>query len=277
MTNHPGPRREVVVNYAILGVFVASTLLPLLGLVNSALGPPGAGTATLTIPHSLHLGNLTTAWRQGHFSQYMLSSLIVSGGATILCCTFSLLAGYALGTMTFRGREVIFYIFLLGIMVPEEAVIVPLYFDLRSLGLTDTYGSLILPQTAGILSFGIFWMRAFFKTTSPALREAAAMDGASSWTILTRILLPISRPALVTLAMLTFMWTWNEFLLPLVMISTESMRTAPLGLSFFRSEYVTQFSLLSAAALIVAAPVVVLYLFFNRKFIAGMMSGAIKE
>ena len=270
-------RRETVLNYAILGVFVASTLLPLLGVLDSAFGPPDALTATLTIPHSLHLGNLATAWNQGHFGEYLISSLIVSGTASLLVCAVSLLAGYALGTMDFRGREVVFYVFLLGIMVPEEALIVPLYFDLRTLGLTDTYWSLILPQTAGILSFGVFWMRAFFRTTPPALREAAAIDGASSWNTLVRILLPISRPALLTLAMLSFMWTWNEFLLPLVMIATESRRTAPLGLSFFRGEHLTQYSLLSAAALIVAAPVVILYLIFNRRFIAGMMAGAVKE
>src|SRR5262249_3982933 len=163
-------------------------------------------------------------------------------------------------------REVVFYVFLLGIMVPEEALIVPLYFDLRTLGLTDTYWSLILPQTAGILSFGVFWMRAFFSTTSPALREAAAIDGASSWNTLVRTLRPIGGPALLPLAMLSFMWTWNEFLLPLVMIATESRRTAPLGLSFFRGEHLTQYSLLSAAALIVAAPIVILYMIFNPRF-----------
>jgi raffinose/stachyose/melibiose transport system permease protein len=270
-------RRETALNYAILAVFVAATLLPLLGLVTSALGPPNAGTATLTIPHSLHLSNLSAAWNQGHFSEYLVSSLIVSVACSLLCCAVSLLAGYALGTMSFRGRELVFYVFLLGIMVPEEALIVPLYFDLRSLGLTDSYWSLILPQTAGCLSFGVFWMRAFFRTTPPALREAAAIDGASSWTTLVRVLLPISRPALLTLALLSFMWTWNEFLLPLVMIATESRRTAPLGLSFFRGEHLTQYSLLSAAALIVAAPIVVLYLILNRHFIAGMMAGAVKE
>ena len=273
-------RREKVLNYTILGVFVASTLLPLLGVVDNALGPPSSLSATLTIPHSLsslHPGNLVTAWNQGHFSQYMISSMIVSSVASVLVCAVSLMAGYALGTMSFRGREAVFYVFLLGIMVPEEALIVPLYFDLRNLGLTDTYWSLILPQSAGILSFGVFWMRAFFRTTPPALREAAAIDGASSWSTLVRILLPISRPALLTLAMLTFMWTWNEFLLPLVMIATQSRYTVPLGLSFFRGEHLTQYSLLSAASLIVAAPIVILYLIFNRRFIAGMMAGAVKE
>lgn len=277
MTSPLMHRREVVLNYAILTIFISATVLPLFGLVLSALGPPGATTPTLTIPASIHLENFKTAWEHGNFSAYVVSSLIVSTTCCLLVCAFSLLAGYVLGTMRFPGSQVVFYLFLLGIMVPAEALIVPLYFDLRSLGLTDTYASLILPQTAGCLSFGVFWMRAFFRTTSPALREAAAIDGASSWKILVRIMLPISRPALLTLALLTFMWTWNEFLMPLVMITTESLRTVPLGLSFFRGQYATEYSLLGAASLIVAAPVVILYLFLNRHFIAGMMAGAIKE
>jgi raffinose/stachyose/melibiose transport system permease protein len=270
-------RTESALNYAILGIFVASTLLPLYGLITSALGPPNASAATLHFPNSLHLGNLSSAWNQGHFSQYLVSSMIVSTASSALCCTVSLLAGYALGTMDFRGRQLAFYVFLLGIMVPEEALIVPLYFDLRRVDLTDTYWSLILPQTAGCLSFGIFWMRAFFRTTPPALREAAAMDGASSWTTLIRVLLPISRPAILTLALLTFMWTWNEFLIPLVMIATQSRNTVPLGVSLFSGQHQAQYSLLSAAAVIVTAPIVILYLILNRHFIAGMMSGGVKE
>jgi raffinose/stachyose/melibiose transport system permease protein len=270
-------RRETVLNYTVLTIFVATTLLPLVGLITSALGPPNASSATMTFPRSLHFSNIATAWNEGHFSQYLISSVIVSTASSLLCCALSLMAGYALGTMEFRGREFVFYMFLLGIMVPEEALIVPLYFDLRNVGLTDTYWSLILPQSAAILSFGVFWMRAFFRSTSPALREAAAIDGASSWTTLVRVLLPISRPALLTLALLSFMWTWNEFLLPLVMIATESRRTAPLGLSFFRGEHLTQYSQLSAAAMIVAAPIVLLYIVLNRRFIAGMMAGAVKE
>jgi raffinose/stachyose/melibiose transport system permease protein len=162
-------------------------------------------------------------------------------------------------------------------MVPSEAVIVPQYYELRSVGLTDTYWALIFPQTAAILSFGTFWMRNFFRTVPQSLLDAAAVDGANSWQVLWRILVPISRPAILTMATLVFMWTWNEFLLALVMISSENLRTAPLGLSFFRGAHTTDYALLSAAAMIVATPVVALYFFFQRHFIAGMLSGAVKE
>jgi raffinose/stachyose/melibiose transport system permease protein len=270
-------RQEIAVNYGILCFFALTTLFPLIGLLTSALGSPSASTPQFGFPDGLHLSNFLHAWRDAQFSRYMLSSVIVSTTATVLCCVLSLLAGYTFATMEFRGRSVLFGILVLGILVPSEAVIVPQYFELRSVGLTDTYWSLILPQTAACLSFGTFWMRNFFRTIPRSLLDAAAIDGANSWQTLWRILVPISRPAILTMGTLVFMWTWNEFLLALVMIASEGLRTAPLGLSFFRGAHTTEYSLLSAAAIMVAAPVVVLYFFLQRHFIAGMLSGAVKE
>ena len=169
----------------------------------------------------------------------------------------SILAGYAFGMMRFRGAKALFYLFLLGLMVPLEATIVPLYYDLRDLRLTDTYWALILPQVGLSVAFGTFWMRAFFRTVPRSLVEAARIDGASSWTTLWRVLVPAARPAILTMMVLVFMWTWNEFLLALVMVSDENLRTAPLGLAFFQGAHTTDLTLLAAGAVIVAAPVVV--------------------
>jgi raffinose/stachyose/melibiose transport system permease protein len=171
----------------------------------------------------------------------------------------------------------LFYMFVIGIVVPLEALIVPLYFDLRALSLTDTYWALILPQIGLSVAFGTFWMRAFFLSTPRALVEAARIDGASSWTILWRVLVPLARPAILTMVVLIFMWTWNDFLLALVMVSEENLRTAPLGLSFFQGRYSSQIPLLAAGAVIVALPVVVVYFFLQRHFIRGMVAGALKE
>ncbi|HET6507094.1 MAG TPA: carbohydrate ABC transporter permease [Baekduia sp.] len=270
-------RNEVAMNYAVLGFFALLTIFPLIGLVSSALGDPSSSTPQFGFGDGIHLSNFSDAWKEGHFSTYLVSSVIVSTSATVLCCFVSILSGYAFATMEFRGRTVLFALLVMGIVVPSEAVVVPQYFELRDLGLTDTYLSLILPQTAGILAFGTFWMRNFFRSVPRALVDAAAVDGANSWQTLWRVLMPIGKPALLTMATLAFMWTWNEFLLALVMITKESVRTAPLGLSFFRGAHLTEYSLLSAAALIVAAPVVALYFFFQRHFIAGMLSGALKE
>lgn len=264
-------------NYAILGFFALMTLLPLFGLLSAAVSDPGAASPQFGIPDGIHLSNFVDAWDQGHFSTLLVSSVMVSTTATLLCCFVSVLAGYAFATMEFRGRSVLFALIVMGIVIPSEAVVVPQYYELRSVGLTDTYYALILPETAACLAFGTFWMRNFFRSVPPTLLDAASVDGASSWQTLWRVLVPISRPAVLTMATLVFMWTWNEFLLALVMITSEGLRTAPLGLSFFRGQHVTEYALLSAAAIIVATPVVVLYFLFQRHFIAGMLSGAIKE
>jgi raffinose/stachyose/melibiose transport system permease protein len=178
--------------------------------------------------------------------------------------------------MRFRGAQVLFYLFLLGLMVPLEAIVVPLYYDLRDVGMTDTYWALILPQAALSTAFGTFWMRAFFRSVPRSLIEAARLDGSSSWVTLWRIVLPLGRPAVLTMVVLVFMWTWNEFLLALVMVSDESLRTAPLGLAFFQGRNTSDEGLLAAGALIVAMPVVVVYLFLQRHFIRGMLGGAVK-
>ena len=126
------------------------------------------------------------------------------------------------------------------------------------------------------VAFGTFWMRAFFRSVPRSLIEAARLDAASSWTTLWRVVLPMGRPAVLTLMLLVFMWTWNEFLLALVMVTDEGLRTAPLGLTFFQGRNTTDVPLLAAGAVIVAAPVVVAYMFLQRHFIRGMLSGAVK-
>src|SRR5262249_8303473 len=161
----------------------------------------------------------------------------------------SIMAGYALGAMRFRGSSAVFLLFLTGLTIPTEAIVVPLYFDLRSVGLDNSYAGLILPQVAMSVAFGTFWMRAYFPTVPRSLMEAARMDGASSWTTLWRVLVPIGRPAILTMVVLVTMWTWNEFLLPLVIVnSDEGLRTAPLGLSFFQGTHHTDYSLLMAGS-----------------------------
>jgi raffinose/stachyose/melibiose transport system permease protein len=171
---------------------------------------------------------------------------------------------------------VLFYVFLLGLMVPVEAMVVPLYFDFRRVHLLDTYWALILPQIGLSVAFGTFWMRAFFVSTPRSLVEAARIDGASSWTTLWRVLVPFGRPAILTMMVLVFMWTWNEFLLALVLVSSEDRRTAPLGLAFFQGQHTSDYTLLAAASVIVATPVVIVYVFLQRHFIRGMLTGAVK-
>jgi raffinose/stachyose/melibiose transport system permease protein len=268
-------RREQALTYTLLGVFSLIALVPIAGIVLAALQAPGE-LATFGEPSGFHPGNFAAAWDEGNFSSYLRSSLIVAVAVVAASTLLSIPAGYAFGMMRFRGEQALFYLFLLGLMVPLEATIVPLYYDFRDLALTDTYAALILPQVGVSLAFGTFWMRAFFRSVPRSLVEAARIDGSSAWSTLWRVVLPTARPAVVTMMVLIFMWTWNEFLLALVMVSDESLRTAPLGLAFFQGRNTTDFALLAAGAVIVATPVIVVYVFLQRHFIRGMLSGAIK-
>jgi raffinose/stachyose/melibiose transport system permease protein len=260
-------RTERIAAYAVLAGFSVIALFPLLAVAAQAL----------RLPHP-DLSAFAAAWREGHFGTYLRNSVIVTAAVVAGAALLSIMAGYGLGTMRFRGADALSYLFLAGLMIPTEAIVVPLYFDLRSVHLDNTYAGLILPQIAQSVAFGTFWMRAYFRSVPRSLLEASRIDGASSWTTLWRVLVPVGRPAILTMVVLIAMWTWNEFLLALVIInSDEGLRTAPLGLSFFQGQHQTDYPLLMAGALIVAAPIVIVYVLLQRHFIAGMLSGAVKE
>jgi raffinose/stachyose/melibiose transport system permease protein len=254
-------RREQIFAHVVLAAFALMALAPIARIVLLAVGDPDS---------------FGTAWEDGHFGTYLRSSAIVTGSVVAVSTVVSILAGYAFGLMRFRGDQALFYVFLLGLMVPLEATIVPLYYDLRDAGLTDTYWALILPQAGLSTAFGTFWMRAFFRSVPRSLVEAARLDGSSSWVTLWRVILPLGRPAVLTMVVLVFMWTWNEFLLALVMVTDESLRTAPLGLAFFQGRNTSDEALLAAGSVIVATPVVLVYLFLQRHFIRGVLTGAVK-
>ncbi|WP_420110916.1 carbohydrate ABC transporter permease [Pseudactinotalea sp.] len=262
-------RGERAANYVVLVAFAVFALAPIAVVLVTALSPSTTSPGGLSV--------FVQAWSEGSFSRYMLTSATVAIVVVSIAVLASMLAGYALGTMDTRGGSVIFALFLLGLMVPAEAIVVPLFYDMRALGLTNTLWAVALPQIAQSIAFGTYWMRAYFRSAPRPVMEAARLDGAGSWRTLWSVLVPIGRPAVVTLVLLVFMWTWNEFLIPLVMSPNGDFRTAPLALAIFKGQHVQATGLLAAAAVLVALPVVVLYLFLQRHFIRGMVEGAIRE
>jgi raffinose/stachyose/melibiose transport system permease protein len=268
---------EKIVNYLVLGVFSVIAVYPLIGITLVAIQNQSQPvTGIFPIPHRVTLGNFGQAWQVAQLSSSLVNSLIVAVGVVAIGTVLSILAGYAFGTMRMRGSNLVFYFFLAGLIMPYEALIIPLYYDLRRLSLAGTYWSLILPEAGLYLAFGIFWMRAFFRAVPPSLIEAARIDGASSWMTLWRVLFPFGRPAILTMMVLFFIWSWNEFLLPLVMFAGTQRQTATLALASFQGQYTTNITLQTAAALIVALPVLVVYIFFQRQFVRGMLSGSLK-
>jgi raffinose/stachyose/melibiose transport system permease protein len=272
-------RREQLFSYAVLAAFSVIALYPILSIVLLALHERSDLVTGFAIPNSLDLGTFRTAWDEGGLGHGLLNSFIVAASVALVTAVVSTMAGYAFGTMRFRGSDVLFYVLLIGLIFPYEATVIPLYYVFRDAGLTDSLWALILPQIGLSIPFGVFWMRAFFRSTPGSLVEASRLDGASSFTALWRVLLPQAWPAITTMIVLVFMWTWNEFLLALVMIQSDELRTAPLGLALFAganrgSQDVT---LTAAAAVLVALPIVIVYVFLQRSFIRGMFAGAVKE
>ncbi|WP_292701030.1 carbohydrate ABC transporter permease [Microbacterium sp. 69-10] len=257
-------------------MFSLFTLLPLLSIFLISLYPDTQVVRGLALPESLDFSNYARAWDIANFSVLMKNSVIVAVFVVPIAAFISILGGYAFATMRFRGSGVLFLLFLLGLLLPYEAPIVPLYYDLNSLGLTGSPFTLIVPEIALFLSFGMFWMRAAFGEDSRTLIEAARIDGAGSWTTLWRVLVPSVMPAIVTLLVLFFMWSWNEFLLALVLAGSPDLQTAPAGIGLFLGEHVSDLRGLAAAAVIMSIPALVVYVFLQRSFIQGVTSGGVK-
>ncbi len=268
--------RQVAI-YGFLGLAAGIVILPFLTLLTVAVQSPDSTATNLSWPDNFYWQNFVTAWTKGDFPLplLMINSLIVASVVVPTTVIVSVLAGYAFGTLRFRGANLLFFIFMIGLIMPFEATIVPLYYQLRSMGLINNLVGVMLPQVGLFCAFGIFWMRQFFKATPPSLIEAAKIDGAGTFRILRSVLLPISWPPILTLATLVFIWSWNEFLLALVVLDRET-RTAPSGLASFTGQWVQDVPALSAAAIIVALPTVILYIALNRKIIAGILQGAVK-
>ena len=263
--------------YLILIVFLLIAIFPFIIMVFTAFKTSSElARGAFSLPEVWRWSNFADAWTQARFDRFFFSSVIVAIPVVLVSTLLSVMSGYAFGRMVFPLSRSLFFILLLGIMVPLEALIIPLYHNLRWIGLLDTYWALILPQIGMSVSFGTFWMRGFFAEVPQDLVDAATVDGCNSWDTLWRVLLPTATPAITSMMVLFFVWTWNDFLLALVLISTESLRTLPLGLAFFQGQHTTNVPLVAAGATIVAIPAIMMYVAFQRQFIRGITGGSIE-
>ena len=270
-------RLDRYTTYVVLAGFSLLAIYPMLSILFLAFHKKSDLVTGFSLPTTLSLQTFVDAWNEGGFAQGMWGSFLVATTVTAVSAVMSLFTGYAFGTMRFRGSGLLFNLIVVGLIFPYEATVIPLYYDFQSFGLLNTYWALILPQIGQSVSFGTFWMRAFFRSSPRSLIEAARMDGASSFGVLRQVLLPQARPAITTLCALVFVYTWNEFLLALVLIQDPSHYTAPLGLSFFAgTARAGDPTAVAAAAILVTLPIILVYIFLQRHFIRGMLSGAVK-
>jgi raffinose/stachyose/melibiose transport system permease protein len=273
------PRREQVFSYAILLVFAVFAVFPFVSTTLVAFNPPDATVHGLAIPGQWSLDSFSRAWSDpdASIARSLFNSMVLATVVVISSVLLSILTGFALGTMRFRGRSALYYFFLIGLVVPYEATIIPLYYEFRGLKLTDTYWSMILPDIGGSLAFGTFWMTSFFRGFPRELLDAARTDGASGWQTLWRVTVPTAGAAIFALATILFIWTWNNLLLAIVMIPNPQLQMAPAALNFFVGrQFGINYPVTCAAAILVALPVVIVYYVLQRRYGADILAGSLK-
>lgn len=266
-----------ILQYAVLIFFALVCLVPIFWvLANSLKTTREIALNPLGPPTTFRWDNYAEAWTVGRFGRYFANSIIVTVPIVIGSVGLSSLAGYGLARFKVPGSNLIFYTFLLGLMVPFQSIMIPLFYILRDIQLLGTYWAMILPSIVVGLPFGIFFMRAFFLRLPDELADAAKIDGASEFAVFWRVMLPLSLPAIAAQVVFQFMAAWKEFLIPLLYIQREELRPLVLGLMFFKGRYTQNIPLTMAGATIVMLPIVIIYIIFQRKFIQGMTAGALK-
>ena len=226
------------------------------------------------IPKDWQWINYVKAWNVAPFGRYFFNSFVIAIITTIGEVTTAILAAYAFAKMRFFGKNVIFAVLLGTLMIPGEMLLIPNYVTITRLGWYNRYEALIIPWLASV--FGIFLLRQFFRSIPDELQDAARIDGCSRIRFLWQIVVPLSKPAIMTVALLKFLGSWNAFLWVLIMTSSESMRTVPVGLSLFSSEVGTAYEQLMAASVLAIIPVLILFLFTQKQFIQGVARTGIK-
>ncbi|MXG91600.1 carbohydrate ABC transporter permease [Nocardioides flavescens] len=261
---------------ALLVVFMVLTLVPFVTLFSTALQPAGSIPTGVSWPSDPQWGNFAEAWDLANLSTLTRSSLLIVLGVVPASLLLAALAGYGLATLRVPFANAIFLLFVLGLTIPFESLITPLYYQVQALGLLNTRWALILPLIALYMPFGVFWMRAHFLTVPAELTEAATIDGAGPWRAFRHVHLPLAVPALSSLAILLFLWTWNQFVLAIVMVDDPTKRTMAGALGAFQGQYGTDIVLLSAGALLIMAPTILVFVVFQRQFSRALLQGAVK-
>lgn len=272
-----GREKATSVRYHVLMVVAALTwFLPILWMVSMAMTPNDVlqNSSTGLLPHSVTFSNFVRVITAGDLPRWFLNSFVVTTLTTVITVAFCAMAGYAFAKIPFRGRRVLFAVTLAGLMVPKEAMFVPLFLMISGADLQNTYQALILPRLAAPL--GVFIMTQFFSKLPDELEEAARLDGAGPWRTFIYVMLPLARPAMASLAIFTFVLTWNDYLWPLVASTKTQWFTVTTGLSSLQSNFAATTNLgdLMARGLVGSLPLIAVFLVFQRQLIRGITLGS---
>ena len=269
-------RWKSIVLHAVLFAGGLITLFPLLWMLSASFMSNGESTIfpPHLVPHAATLAQYRTLFLRLSLGRALLSSTIVAGIVTISSVLFGSMAGYAFAKLRFKGRERLFGFLIIAIIVPPQVGMLSLFLLIKTLHLVNTYWGVIIPSMATV--FGIFLIRQFMLSVPQELLEAARIDGAGEFRIYWSVVMPLARPILATLATFMFMSTWNDFMWPLIILSSQSRHTLPVALANLLGEHVLDVELMMAGSVVTVLPVLLLFLVLQRYYIAGLMVGSVK-
>jgi multiple sugar transport system permease protein len=265
-----------IITLVVLVILAIIWILPILWAIDTSLKPEGETTA---IPVSWFASHFTldayiTTFATTNLPRWYFNSFLTSAIISIVTVILASMAAFAFSRVPFKGRSILFWIILAGIMVPIQILIVPLFTQMQSLGLVDTYWGIMLPQFASPIAVFIF--KQYFDGIPKELEEAAIMDGASRWRVYWQIWMPLARPAIAAVAIFAFVISWNNFLWPFIVISGNNMMTVPVGLSTVQTSFGVRYAQIMASAVLAGIPVLIVFLFFQRQIVQGIAGTGLK-
>jgi multiple sugar transport system permease protein len=266
-----------VLLYGALIVTAGATLAPLLWMASASLMPTGQASSFPPpfVPKQVTFEHYASLFTRLNLARYLFNSALLAFAVTLISLLVNSMAGYAFAKYRFRGRDPLFKLLITSMVIPAQVTMLPLFLMLNKMGFVNTYIGVIIPGIASI--FGIFLIRQFAMSIPDSLIEAARIDGASDFRIYRSLILPLCKPVLITLAIFTFMGTWNDFLWPLIVMTDDSMYTLPVALATLSLEHVQDTELMMAGSVMTVLPVLLLFVALQKYYIDGIMASGLKE
>lgn len=269
-------KSEVWGGRAFLLALMLVTVLPFISIFTTALHPSGSVPGGLEWPAVPQWGNFVEAFRVANMGTLLRSSAFIVLAVVPVSLIIATMAGFGIGLLRLPGAGFLLLLFVFGLTLPFEGIIIPLYFLSREMGTLNTRFAIVLPLIALFMPFAVFWMRAHFVTMPAEITESARVDGAGTWSLFWRIHVPLARAPIVSLGILMSVWTWNQFLLALVLVEDPTQRTMAGALGAFQGRYATNIPLLSAGTLMILLPTLLIFIVFQRQLIAALLQGSVK-
>ena len=269
-------RSELYTGRLLLVLLMAITVVPFMSMFTTALHPSGSVPDGLSWPTNPQWSNFVDAFTVANMTALLSSSLFIVLAVVPVSLVISTMAGFAIGHLRIPGSRLLLLLFVFGLTLPFEGIVIPLYYLARQMGILNTRVAIVLPLIGLFMPFAVFWMRAHFANMPPEISEAARIDGTGTWDLFWRVHVPLARPPITSLGILMSIWTWNQLLLALVLVEDPTQRTMAGALGAFQGHYATDIPLLCAGSLLILLPTLVVFLLFQRQVTTALLQGSVK-